>query len=625
MSLNGADVVDFNSISNAANRQATDKVKKRRPGPEPELISAKEFVDTRKAKEAEEHEIEVRKANAASGKPSDYNALNDEPLSALLAAGKIIEPPFDMLTLAMLPEHSSELRPCIEAMETNIESYGHRFVSRLKKDEEADKAKSNDQQVKEASLELAKLQTFFAWCTTESFTQFRRKLRNDLESTGNYYYEVVRNKMGEIQSFVHIPSYQMRLAVQDDDSTPCTRRIIQFQSDGSTKLIEIEDRRRFRAFVQTRSIHRKTLHTLEGYKVRWFREFGDPRPLNKDTGDRGTASKPVPKRQQASEIIHFRLYSPRSPYGLPRYIGNLISIMGDRAAEEINYITFRNNNVPSMAILVSNGFLTQGTITRIKQFVESQIQGSDNYSKFLIVEAETPEEDGEDTTAHVKIEMKPLTEVQHKDALFQNYSEKNREKIRLSFRLPAMFIGQDAGYNRATAEAGRILADEQLFAPERDGFDDIINRFILPELGIRHYTFKSNSPNTTDNAQLVKILAGAEKTGGMTPRIARQVLQGILGRDLPEFEKDPKFQFNPDIPFSLTMADAVKNMADASEPGQQVTAIKNKVNVLKSMGIIDDQSEILDLGDNDTMSTIVEKLDALIEFSKAAQQAAQQN
>jgi len=253
---------------------------------------------------------------------------------------------------------------------------------------------------------------------------------------------------------------------------------------------------------------------------------------------------------------------------MPRYIGNLLSIFGDRAAEEINFITFKNNNIPSMVIAVSNGQLTEATIDRVKEFVESQIQGSDNYSKFLLLEAEGAEE-GEDGS-QVKMEIKPLVSEQHKDALFQEYSKNNQDKIRRLWRLPPIFVGRSDDYTRATAESSRRLADEQIFAPERDEFDAFINRQIFPSMGIMYHKFKSNSPNTTDNTQLVKILASAEKTGGMSPKIGRLILEDVLNSELPGFPDE----FDPDVPFSLTMAEAVKNQADPSEPGQQVTAVK---------------------------------------------------
>jgi len=222
-------------------------------------------------------------------------------------------------------------------------------------------------------------------------------------------------------------------------------------------------------------------------------------------------------------------------------------------------------------ITVSNGMLTDATIERIKEFVES-LQGDDNRSKILIIEAEQiGEEEGESPEGQVKIGVEKMTSEQQKDAMFTEYAKANQEKVRVSFRMPHLLIGRSETYNRATAEVSRRIADEQIFAPERAEFDSYINRILFPAMNVAYHEFKSNSPNTTDNTELVRILSGAEKTGGMTPRIARHnVLEDVLGVELPPFPPD----FNPDIPFSLTMAEAVKNMADASEPGQTVTALK---------------------------------------------------
>ncbi len=100
-------------------------------------------------------------------------------------------------------------------------------------------------------------------------------------------------------------------------------------------------------------------------------------------------------------------------------------------------------------------------------------------------------------------------------------------------------------------------------------------------MGVHFHSFRSNSPNTTDNAQLVQILSAAERTGGMTPRIARDVISQVLGKQLPPF-KFPD-QLNPDLPFSLAMAQAVKNVGNPAEVGQQLTA-------LKALGVIGEES-----------------------------------
>jgi PBSX family phage portal protein len=564
-------------------------------------------------------EMDVSKSSgltSSTAEPGKSEATPEEPFSVLARKGNIIEPPFDMLTLAMLVEHNSELGQVIDAMETNIDGTGHRFVSRMRlddvpRDNPAGGADSPPDAAADAKLlsgvkaEKVKLDNFFMYATEESFTAFRRKLRRDLESTGNAYFEVLRNTAGEVQGFTHLPSHQIRLGKIDQEPELVDRKILELQIDGSVKVKTQKVWRRFRRFIQQRAILRRSLSAVTGHKVRWFKQFGDQRKVNKTTGEFDTKAKPVKADELANEMVHIKQYSGRTPYGLPRYIGNLLAIFGDRASEEINYITFRNNNIPSMMMMVSNGQLTEGTIQRIESFVESQIQGSDNYSKMLIIEAEPFDGEGEDG-GQVKVSAQPLVKDQHRDALFQNYSANNQDKIRRAFRLPPIFVGRSDDYTRATAESSRRLADEQIFAPERDEFDSLVNRVLFPEMGIRFHKFRSNSPNTTDNTQLVKILAGAEKTGGMTPRIARKMLEDILGIDLPDFPAD----FPADTPFSLTMAEAVKNKADGAEPGQQVTA-------LKALGILDDGGDI-DWGgmDDDDVMSIAKRLFTL---NKAAE------
>lgn len=509
--------------------------------------------------------IEVRKStNVKDGKSKK---ADDDPLYHLGESGRILEMPFDALSLTLLLEHSGELAQCIEAMEVNIESFGHRFIPRTKNNLDVKLPGSLKEEMKK---ERVFLENFFSNCTFESFVNFRRRRRKDLESTGNCFFEVVRGASGDIQSFVHIPAYQVRLGRQDKDLVKTERPAYQLQLDGSVKIVELTEWRRFRTYVQSRLSRRQNLDIIPGDRIRWFKEFGDVRVYDSKTGHpQSEMDEEIPWEEQANEIIYVDLYSARSPYGLPRYIGNLLSIFGDRAAEEINYVTFKNNNIPSMVILCSNGQLTQGSVERIESFVESQVQGSDNYSKFLIVEAEGDLE-GEDGS-QIKLEIKPLTEDQHTDALFQTYSKNSKDNVRRSFRLPPILVGHTADYNKATADTSRRLADEQIFAPERDEFDALMNRLIFPVLGILYHKYRSNSPNTTDNEQLVKMLATSEKTGGMTPFIARFILEGILGQDLPPFPE----KFDQHMPFSLLMAEAVKNKADPTEPGQQVTAIKS--------------------------------------------------
>lgn len=519
--------------------------------------------------------LAVVKADVAGG---DSKSLSNPWAGSASEMNGIVDPPFDMLGLSVLAEQNSELNQCVEAMEVNISGYGWR----LKRHPHAVDPALDEP----AKAELERFEDFLLYADydSESLTSLRRKTRRDLELSGNAYWEVVRDDAGEVCAFKHLPSYMMRLRRLDKNSQLVSEQRPTGRGT-SRRFRSVNVRKRFRSLVQARMGY----DTDEPEFV-FFKQYGDPRDMLWQSGEHVTpemkekAGGKLTPDMLANEVIHFKLYSARSPYGVPRFIGNLLSIYGGRAAEEINFTTFKNNNVPSMAVLVSNGMLTDGSIDRITQFVETSIQGSDNYSKFLVLEAEGGDEDGEDA-GNAKIEIKPLTKEQHTDELFQHYAKNNEDRVRRAFRLPPIFVGKADDYTRATADASRKLADEQVFAPERDEEDHLLNR-VLRSMGMLYHSFVTNSPNVTNDQDLIAVLTGAEKAGGTTPRIARMILEDILGRELGGFS--PKV--DPDIPFSLQMADAVKNKAPANEVGAQVTALK-QLGIIEKSGVLGMSSE----------------------------------
>lgn len=513
----------------------------------------------------------VEKNKDMAGTTTSMSTLHEpESVQGLYSKGRLVVPPINLLSLSTLHEYSSELSQCLAAMTVNIEGYGHRLVSRV------DTKLAPPEMLTKVDEESAELTNFFEYCDVEhGLTSLRLKTRFDIESNGNGYWEIIRDVSGRVAEFKHAPSYMMRLGQIETKPIPVKTPVLLMQPDKSMKIGEVNRFKRFRQYLQLASTGEYTQSGISSNatpKSVWFKEFQDKRIFSNITGCELTDLDEIKKAREAGELanemIHFSLYCPRSPYGSPRYVGNMLGIYGDRAAEEMNYITFENNNIPSMFVSVTNGQLTPGTINRIDSLVESSIQGNDNYSKFLIIEAEGFVE-GEDS-GQIKIEIKPLTREQHTDAMFQKYAEMNRDSIRRSFRLPPILVGRAEDYTRATADASVRLADEQIFSPARNVVDEFFNRRVLPELGSIYHKFRSNSPDTTDNTELVSILSTAEKTGGMTPTIARRVISDILGQDLgPVSDK-----IDGDTPFSLQMAEAVKNQADPAEPGQQLTALK---------------------------------------------------
>jgi len=468
-------------------------------------------------------------------------SLPEDPFINMYNEGGIIEPPYDLFTLAVMPEVSSELGPAIDAMVVNIAKMGHRIVPRDSNQRREEIPEDN------IRMELAKVKNFFSNAileATQSFTTFRATLRNDLETTGNSYYEVLRNVVtDEPAGLTHLPSWQMRLRKEDEEMTEHeVLRAVQ-GADGSWSIQSFPYTKRFRRYVQIRE--------SEATKV-YFKEWNDPRPIHKYTGEVVTEqelnSLEFSEDMLATEVVHLRLYSSRGPYGLPRWIGNLFTVFGNRAAEVINYTTFRSNNIPAMMLMATNVQLTEASIERIQKFVEERIQGDDNYSTILLIEGE-PVTEGIRDPGTMKLDIKELTQVQHTDALFVNYMERNDDKIRRSFRLPPIFMGRAEDYTRATADSSRKVGEEQVFRPARNEDDDVWNQTIVPSLGTPNVLFRSNTPDITDNYELTQLLAVAEQSGGLSPEISRLITEDILGRELPPIAEDVR----GDIPFSMTM------------------------------------------------------------------------
>ena len=474
-----------------------------------------------------------------------------------------LAPPYGPDVLVKIFEHSNSLRQNIDAYCVNIDGNGHRFepVIDLDEDDSFDKVKDaiflerieeaesegeeiselefpTDEEIEERietireemRLEKAKLEVFFKFCSIdESFVSLRKRTRQDKEIMGSGYWEVIRNGIGDPVQFNYIPGFTVRLLPLDRELVEVEQNIKKTPFTYSTTKIA----KRFRRYVQV----------FESSKV-FFKEFGDPRAISARTGliykDVGSLEAEEGKgARSATEIIHYSIHSPRSPYGISRWIGTLLAVLGSRQSEEVNFLYFENKSVPPLAVLVSGGRLSSDSTKRLEDYIENKIKGRKNFHKILVIEGVSV---GGATAldsagAKVKVEIVPLTMAQQKDALFQKYDERNIDKIGMSFRLPRLLRGDIRDFNRATAEAALEFAEMQVFSPEREDFDWFINRKILSELGIRYWTFVSNSPTTRNPIDLSNIISDLVKESILTPEEARELAKGIFNKDFKKIDE----------------------------------------------------------------------------------------
>lgn len=470
-------------------------------------------------------------------------------------ARRVLVPPLgegSLRALCDLTDESNILSQCIAAYETNIDGFGYK-LEHVIKDEDFPQSETGA-----SSDEHERLNEFFAYGYAEgSFVSLRKKIRHDIETTGCGYAEILRDTAGLVNRISHVPSYTLRQTVYDPEQV-----VVSEKRQVGLAIKEVKVSRRFRTYIQIQS------GAGREEKV-WFKEFGDPRSLDRTTGAFSAAKT---KGNLASEILVFPgAYHPTSPYGVPRWVGNMPSIFGSRAAEEINLLYFDNKAIPPMIITISGGVFSKGTMKRIENLINHKLKGRENFHEPLIIEA-VPGPDGSQTSTAPRIEIKPLTDAAIKDALFMGYDQENRNKVRSSFRLSPIYTGESQDYTRATAEAAMLVVEEQVFRPERVAFDYIINRWLLPEMGSLYHKFTSLGPNVTMNDDLISALGTAEATGGMTPNIARRLLA-----DITESEVDVIDEPWGNVPFTLTLANIrAEALAQAAllappvgAPGQQ--------------------------------------------------------
>ena len=329
--------------------------------------------DAGAAQQAHARPQAILKAVVVGRDVSDPASREAGESTTLFSSAGALEPPYDSAALCLLVEHSNALRQNLDAYAVNIDGFGHRlepaidfeaedadarvadaiFLERsaaLERGELEDGAElePTDEEVAArkrvlihlARVERARLHSFFDFCCfddcfDDSFVDLRRRTRQDLETTGNAYWEVLRDGRGEIARLVYVPSHTVRLMPLDAEPVEVEDRVQvspRLASQPATSALRagplwnpllgcsfeaVPARRRLRRYVQ-----------VQGTDRVYFKAFGDPRSISKRTGADFASVEALRRADQrdgpATEILHFAIHSPRTPYGgVSREIGQM--------------------------------------------------------------------------------------------------------------------------------------------------------------------------------------------------------------------------------------------------------------------------------------------------------------
>lgn len=487
----------------------------------------------------------------------------------------ILEPPYPFDIIASLNENSSALRQNVDAMAVNVDGFGYRLEPVLPWDHpdvnnhirdlmlfeaiekdvdiDGDLSKLDTNKLQEltpdiaavesqrmlwerlAMIEKMKLAAFFEFINPiESFNEVRSAMRESLELLGNAGWEIIRedpeNTTSKIVQVYNVPFASVRLIRADRKPTTITMRI---RRDAVT-YEEIQVQRFFRRFVRITGIVRV-----------YYKEMGDPRTVSRMTGRyyqsiEHLKAEEGENAQPANEIMHWKIRSQMSPYGTPRWIGALLSVMGSRAAEEVNFLYFDNKAIPPMILMVSGGRLTTESVSKIESHFQERLKGRENFHKIMVIEAlPSGTSEGEtDPTGKMTMHLEPLMGQMQKDQMFGEYDAANMLKIGRAFRQPGIYTGATADMNRSTSDTAKAITEEQVYQPARDAFDAAVDRLFLPNHNIRFWRFKTNAPVQRIPNDLVANAMAALSGGAIVPNEARALLSDAFSKDLVHRSED---------------------------------------------------------------------------------------
>lgn len=419
----------------------------------------------------------------------------------------LIKPPYDPAHLYLIEEESSILPQCVDAMVKNIDGFGYDLAYKGKSGKESSPSVLNEKSNFEAFLSKVN--------ERESFSTIRKAMREDLEVVGNGYFELIRDKMGRMSLMYHASAkFVFAQRIQAD---PIEIKVRLFRN-GAYRTLSIM--RRFRRYVMVVNPRKAT--------IRWFKEYGDPRAMCALTGKyENELATGEEITQPASEIYHFKLGN--GVYGIPRWIGNVLTVKGIRSADFVNWDLFENQVVPPLTVLVSGGKLSAESLNDLKKvFLEKK--GLENFNRILLLEAESAGTLSE--KSQVKIDLKEMSTARKEDAMFTMYTDKGEHRVRGSFRLPPLYLGRADTYSKSTADSSKMVAEEQVFVPERALFDEIANNELFEPFQLKHWSFKSKGPRLVSGPDVVKGFELFGKQGVFSINDGIRLANKLLGVDL---------------------------------------------------------------------------------------------
>ena len=399
-----------------------------------------------------------------------------------------VVPPFNQSVLLGQLLRNTRLRKAASMYARNSYGLGYEIVPKDTKD-------LNDPTLSELIKEETKmLRSKLDNISEVPFQELLYQQGFDEEATGQGYVEVIRDTTYNIVELKNVPPHTVLVS-----------------KDGM-------------GYVQTN----------QNMRV-FFKKLGDEQPYNKLTGVRMKNRKRFNNKDTANELIMFKIYAPESTfYGIPRWVASTQAVLGNWLCAERNVSFFDNDTVPRMAVLVSGATINKEGISNIERFFKKN-QGAENSNRVIIIQASGKSQSlGVGQELKSSLELKPLTIGINEDGEFLKYKKANDDEILEAFGIHKGFFSSE-DVNKANAEIGRKITNEQEFAPARQLREHQLNKLLLPELGADLCKIRLDWPKTLDGLDKANVDRMLSDMAAITVNEAR------IRNGLPPLPEDFEF------------------------------------------------------------------------------------
>lgn len=337
---------------------------------------------------------------------------------------KLVPPPYDLDNLARLYEVNASHNAAVTTKAYNIAGLGWDLIEtpamlfKLEQLEAKDKKKAKAFQIELKKERINILRRIEGLNVEEEFGEVVIKVWTDVESMGNGYIEIGRNRDGSVGYLGHIPANTIRVRSDRD------------------------------GFMQ-----------IAGDKYVFFRNYGD-----KDTDN------PLKNDMNPNEIMHFKKYSPNSTYyGVPDIVAAMPAVAGDKLAKDYNLEYFENKAVPRYAFITKGVRLSDESQQRLADFFTNELKGKHHGTLYIPLPASINQ--------NVDAKFEPI-EVRPAEGSFESYVKESRLEVLIVHRVPPSKVGVYEHTNLAVSRDADRTFKEQVCAPEQRRLERKLNRLV---------------------------------------------------------------------------------------------------------------------------------------------------